>query len=216
MNPDTAKHFLRRYWWVILLAFAVGFGSTAFFTRRRAPAYRATTTLVVGPNETLKTPREVVDSLNTLDRRSVVATFAKLPSSRTVRERAQAQLQLAEAQLTPYEVRTVVVPDTNVLEVSAEGPDPQLAASFADAVAQQTLLYTREFYNIYGMKVLDRSQVPTAPVGPGLSRTLLVGAVLGLLIGVGVASLFDYLRRSRREPADAAVAAREERVERYV
>lgn len=214
MNPDTAKHFLRRYWWVILLAFAVGFGSTAYFSRLRAPAYRATTTLVVGPNETLKTPREVVDSLNTLDRRSVVATFAKLPSSRTVRERAQAQLQLAEAQLTPYEVRTAVVPDTNVLEVSVEGPDPQVAASFADAVAQQTTQYAREFYDIYGMKVLDRAQEPTERVGPGLSRTLLVGAVLGLLIGVGVASVFDYMRRLKGR--SGAAAAREERVERYV
>lgn len=214
MNPESVKLFLRHYWWLILLAFAVGFGSTAFFTQTRTPAYRATTTLVIGPNENLKTPREVVDSLNTLDRRSVVATFAKLPSSRTVRERAQSQLQLSEAQLTPYTVKTAVVPDTNVLEVSVEGPEPRLAATFADAVAQQTTVYTREFYDIYGMKVLDRAQEPTEPVGPGLSRTLLVGAVLGLLIGVGAASLFDYLRRLKGRPA--AAHAHEERVERYV
>jgi len=214
MSLEALKLFLQRYWWLILLAFSIGFGSTAFFTSLRAPTYRATTTLVVGPNESLKTPREVVDSLNTLDRRSVVATFAKLPSSRTVRERAQAQLQLNEAQLKPYEVRTVVVPDTNVLEVSVEGPDPRLSAALADAVAQQTTQYTREFYDIYGMKVLDRAQEPTERVGPGLSRTLLVGALLGLLIGVGVASVFDYLRRLKGR--SRAADAREERVEGYV
>jgi uncharacterized protein involved in exopolysaccharide biosynthesis len=214
MTLESVKLFLQRYWWLILSAFAFGFGATAAFTSLRAPTYRATTTLVVGPNENLKTPREVVDSLNTLDRRSVVATFAKLPSSRTVRERAQGQLQLNEVQLRPYEVRTVVVPDTNVLEVSVEGPDPRLAATLADAVAQQTTQYTREFYDIFGMKVLDRAREPTERVGPGLSRTLLVGAVLGLLIGVGVASVFDYLRRLKGR--SVAAAAREERVERYV
>ncbi len=214
MTLEFLRLFLRRYWWLILSAFAFGFGATAAFTSLRAPTYRATTTLVVGPNESLKTPREVVDSLNTLDRRSVVATFAKLPSSRTVRERAQGQLQLNEAQLKPYDVRTVVVPDTNVLEVSVEGPNPRMAAALADAVAQQTTQYTREFYDIYGMKVLDSAQEPTERVGPGLSRTLLVGAVLGLLIGVGVASIFDYLRRLKGR--SGAVAAREERVERYV
>lgn len=214
MTLEAVKLFLRRYWWIILLAFAFGFGSTAVLSRQRAPTYRATTTLVIGPNESLKTPREVVDSLNTLDRRSVVATFARLPSSRTVRERARQQLQLPDEQLEPYEVRTAVVPDTNVLEVSVEGPDARRTASLADAVAEQTIGYTREFYNIYGMKVLDRAKEPTERVGPGLSRSLLVGAVLGLLIGVGVASVFDYLRRRRRAPAERA--AREAGVERYV
>ena len=214
MSAEAAKLFFKRYWWVIVLAFAIGFGSTAFFTRRRPPAYRATTTLVIGPNESLKTSREVVDSLNTLDRRSVVATFARLPSSRTVRERAQQQLQLTDEQLTPFEVRTVVVPDTNVLEVSVEGPDPRLATAVADAVAEQTMGYTREFYGIYGMKVLDRAKEPTERVGPGPSRSLVVGAVLGILIGVGVASLFEYLRRLRGD--QAAQTTREAGVERYV
>src|SRR5215207_8610641 len=177
MSLEALTVSLKRYWWLILLAFAIGFGAAAFFTRRRTPTYRATTTLVVGPNENLKTTREVVDSLNTLDRRSVVATFARLPSGRTVRERAQQQLQLNESQLAPYEVKTVVVPDTNVLEVSAEGPDARQAAAFAD----QTTTYAREIYDIYGMKVLDRARVPTEAAGPGLSRNLLTGAVLGLL-----------------------------------
>jgi uncharacterized protein involved in exopolysaccharide biosynthesis len=217
MSLEALKLFLKRYWWLILLAFAVGFGSAAFFTRQRTPTYRATTTLVVGPNENLKTTREVVDSLNTLDRRSVVATFARLPSGRTVRERAQQQLQLNEAQLAPYEVRTAVVPDTNVLEVSAEGPDARLAAAFADAVADQTTTYAREIYDIYGMKVLDRARVPTEEAGPGLSRSLLTGALLGLLIGVGVASLFEALRRRGRRRAGALPAReREAEVQRYV
>ncbi|HEX8148580.1 MAG TPA: Wzz/FepE/Etk N-terminal domain-containing protein [Pyrinomonadaceae bacterium] len=217
MSLEALKVFLKRYWWLILLAFAIGFGSAAFFTRRRTPTYRATTTLVVGPNENLKTTREVVDSLNTLDRRSVVATFARLPSGRTVRERAQQQLQLNEAQLAPYEVKTAVVPDTNVLEVSAEGPDARTAAAFADAVADQTTTYAREIYDIYGMKVLDRAKVPTEEAGPGLSRSLLTGAVLGLLIGVGVASLFEALRRRGRARAAALpVREREAEVQRYV
>ena len=217
MSLEAVKVFLKRYWWLILLAFAIGFGSAAVFARRRTPTYRATTTLVVGPSENLKTTREVVDSLNTLDRRSVVATFARLPSGRTVRERAQQQLQLNESQLAPYEVRTAVVPDTNVLEVSTQGPDARLAAAFADAVADQTTTYAREVYDIYGMKVLDRARVPTEEAGPGLSRNLLTGAVLGLLIGVGVASLFEALRRrGRARAATFPAREREAEVQRFV
>jgi uncharacterized protein involved in exopolysaccharide biosynthesis len=97
MNLQDVTQFLRQYWWLLLLTFLVSFGSTALFTFRRIVTYRAATTLVVGPNESITSSKEIVDTLDTLDRRSVIATFAKVPSSRTVRERAQAQLELPPA-----------------------------------------------------------------------------------------------------------------------
>jgi uncharacterized protein involved in exopolysaccharide biosynthesis len=194
---------LTHYWWLVLLTVTVATGSTAWLAQTQTPTYRTHTTLVVGPNESLTTPREIVDSLDTLDRRSVVATFAMLPSSRTVRDRTGQQLRLTDKQLAAYKVTTAVLPDTNVLEVSVEGPNPRFAAAFADAVAVQTIGYTREFSPIYGMKVLDRATVPSTTTEPNLFRRLLVGALLGLLIGVGAAFLLDRLRRHGSRTASA-------------
>ncbi|HEX8472989.1 MAG TPA: hypothetical protein VF666_03070 [Pyrinomonadaceae bacterium] len=213
MNLQDAARFLRYYWWLIVLAFFVGFGSTALFTSRRAATYRAATTLVVGPSENITAPKEIVDSLDTLDRRSVVATFAKVPSSRTVRERAEAQLQLARAQTEPYQVKTVVVPDTNILEVSVEGPDPQLTANFVNAIAEQTRRYAQEFYLIYGMKVLDRAEVPTEPVRAAWLRELGVGGAVGLLLGLLFALALNYLRQWKR--ARMSRLRPTQKVERY-
>lgn len=221
---------LRRYWWVILIAFAFGMVSTVYFAKSQPATFRAKATLVVVPIEGLASTREVVDSLNTLDRRSIVATYALLPSSSTVRERARSQLRLSQAQLQPYEVRTAVVPDTNALEVTAEGPNARVAAALAYAVADQTVVFTRNFYAVYAMKVLDWPRVPGKPVGPGLLRQLIAGAILSLLLGIGAAivlgsaraeTLFSRLgrsmhgaKRSAPEPGNADDVSEQEDLER--
>jgi capsular polysaccharide biosynthesis protein len=202
MNFLTFIQILGRSWWIIGLTLVVGLGSTAYFTHRQTPIYQATTTVVIGPSEKLAKIGEIVDSLNTLDRRSVVATYAKIPTSRTVRDRAREQLGLSHSQMRLYQVRTSVVPDTNILQIAIEGPDPRLAAEVANAVAEQAKSYVQEFYGIFGLKVLDRASQPSRPVGPELTRNLSVGAVLGLLLGIGLAFLIEYGRRWKHPSAE--------------
>lgn len=183
---------LMRYWWVVLLTGLAGAGTAGYFANRQPPTYRANATLVVEPSDSLKVTREIVDSLNTLDRRSVVATLAMVPSSRTVRDRARAALLLTQAQLRPYDVKTALVPDSNTIEVTVEGPNPRLAAALANTVAEESISLTPEYYNIYALKALDWSVVPTEDVGPGLVRKVLVGGLLGILVGLGPALFLIY------------------------
>lgn len=194
LRGHSWRNSLKQYWWIVLLAFVLGIGSTGYFAKQKSPTFRAKATLVIVPVDGLATTREVVDSLNTLDRRSIVATYALLPSSNTIRDRARAQLRLSEADLRPYEVRTVVVPDTNALDVTAEGPNPRFAAALAQAVADQSVFFTRDFYGIYDMKVLDWPSVPADPVGPGLLRELVAGGIFGLLVGIGAALFLGFAK----------------------
>ena len=187
---------MKRYWWIVLAALLAGLGSTALFALGRTPTYLASATLVVGPNETLTTSREIVDSLNALDRRSVVATFARIPPSRTLQARSEQRLGLSPGQAAPYAVKTIIVPDTNVLEISVEGPDRRLVAALANELAVQTIGYAREFYQIYALKQLDRAAEPGEAIGPKLLRKLVAGGLLGLLIGVAAAFLLSRLRPS--------------------
>jgi len=192
MMPPSVSRRAVRYWIVVLIAFAIGLGGTAWFAQKQPPLYRANATLVLAPVTGLGDVRQITDALNTLDRRSVVASLAMVPSSRTVREQARAQLQLTSAQLSPYHVSTAVVPDTNVIEVSVEGPDPRIDAAYAYALSAQSIASTRQYYDIYVLKALDWPSIPTEAVGPGLVRKLIVGGILGLLVGIGAALLLAY------------------------
>lgn len=182
---------LRRSWWLIALAVASAAGSSAYFTARQAPAYEVSTTLVIAPRDGITNRHEILDSLNTLDRRSIVATFAKIPLSRVVREAAQQQLALTAQHLRPYRVRTSVLPDTNIVKVTVEGPDPSLAALLANAIADQSTRHIKRVYRLYTFKTLDPAIQPSQPVRPSRARTLGTGTALGLLLGVGLGFLVD-------------------------
>ena len=201
-GSEAYQGALVRYWWIVALATIAAVAAVAFFTPKLTATYRVSTTLVVGPSEKLKTPREVVDSLSTLDRRSVVATFALFPSSHAVRTKALQQLRLPADDLALYAVRTAVLPDSNVLEVSVDGPDPRSATAFTNAVADQTIAAAGDIYPIYGMTILDPAVPSTAPVQPDVSRRLLAGTFFGLLIGLAAAFVLNRLRWSTHRVED--------------
>jgi uncharacterized protein involved in exopolysaccharide biosynthesis len=189
---------VRRYWWVVVLAMAVNLGSAVYFAARQVPVFQARTTLMIVPDKTLKEPREIADSLNTLDRRTIIATLAMLPSSRTLTAEAGRQLQLGDKQFARFSVKTSVVPDSNVLELTVAGPDPRIAAMLANKIADMSVAGTSGLYGIFEMQILDRAEQPAAPLGTAVPRMLFAAALLGLLIGVAVAFLLGNLRRGWR------------------
>ena len=187
---------MRTYWPIVLIAFVIGLAASAGFAQWQPKTFMARATLVVGPNARLATSREIVDSLNALDRRSVVATLARVPSSRIITERAEHALNVPEDRRAFYQVKTVVVPDTNILEISVSGPDPRFVARLADEIAVQTVTYSREFYLVYDLKPLDQAPQMGELTGPGVTRQVAAGGMLGLLAGLLVAYLLSRLHRA--------------------
>lgn len=212
MSGLAFMRLVGRAWWVIALTVIGVVGPTAYRMSRQAPIYEGSTTAIVWPDENVAGQQKetVLRSLDTLDRRSVIATYAKIPSSRTIRQRAQAQLNLSPAELGRYRVRTAVMPDTNVLRISVEGPDPRLVAAMANSIAEQANSYATDFSAVYRLKVLDQAVEPNRPIRPLFWRHLGTSAVLGLLVGLGWVFLFGYVRQSRHAPAEPTIAESKE------
>lgn len=52
------------------------------------------------------------------------------------------------------------------------------------------------------IKIIDKAEVPKAPINSGKTRTLIMALILGLALGIGVIFLLDYLDRTIKTPEE--------------
>ena len=196
---------LTRRWWIVLLVLAVTLVSAAVYTSRQQPVFLARSTVVVRPNTRVKGTSELLRSLDTLERRSVIATFARIPGTSGTRDSVGRRLEMDKREIRRYYIRASVVPNTNILHIDVRGPDPKKAAAVANAAASRTRRKARQLYRIYALDGLEKATAPRRPIYPNPQRNYVAAGILGLFLGIGAALIFDYLRRS------TPVAARESR-----
>jgi capsular polysaccharide biosynthesis protein len=186
-NAEASASPLRplvRSWWLVLLCVAAAAGASTWLTSRQTPTYRATTTLVVAPTSEVHETSDVLRSLDTLERRGVVATLAKIPSApETLLDVAQ-ELGRDPAELRGYALSASVPPYTYVLQLEATGRDARLATDVANAAARVVDRRARDLYRIFALRTLASAQQPRAPVHPQPRRNLVVASLLGLFAGV--------------------------------
>ena len=136
---------------------------------------------------------EILHGIDALERRVVVATVAALASSDSTRQRTTRSLR------GHYAIDGTVLPSTNLIRISVEGPDPKQVAEIANRVPALLDEQTRAMFRVYTIAMISAGAVPEAPFLPRVERAVMAGLVLGVLLGVAVAYLID--RRSLRSAA---------------
>lgn len=196
MRDDTLKEYarsLRRGWWVGVLTLVVTVAMGHVLTSRQQPLYRATSTLVVAPAPAIVEVNEVLRTVDALERRSVLATFAELVRSPGVRARAAEALGWDSGSVAAYRVSASVLPHANVLRISAEGPDAGGVAALSGAVAVAAAAEARRLYTPFAAEVLEQAQAPRRATLPDPRRNLAVAGILGLFLGLGLAFAYGRL-----------------------
>jgi succinoglycan biosynthesis transport protein ExoP len=106
--------------------------------------------------------------------------------------------------VTPRElaksISATVPADTVIIEVAATSEDPVLAARTANAIAEELSAVAGRLSpkrpdgtEAVRATILETAQVPTEPSSPNTIRNVVLGLVLGLLTGVGIAILRQVL-----------------------
>lgn len=186
---------LRRGWWIAPPVLGLALASAAFFTSRQQPVYRATTMLVVAPNTQVEGIAEVMRGLETLERRTVLATFARIPMTAEMRIAVAERLGLTGPEAAGLDITASVVPNTNILRIDVDGPDPVRVAGAANAAGAVTRDEARSLYRIFTMRVLAQARPPARPVHPDPRRNLTVAAILGVFAAGLAVFVVDRLRR---------------------
>jgi diguanylate cyclase (GGDEF)-like protein len=190
-----AKLYLRillKKWWIVIPTFLVTFTAGIVFTYMKTPVYSATTTYVVVPSSSFGDEKSFSSGLDRLGRRTEIAnTFTEIATSRKIRELAVSSLHLDSGR--DYTVDSKLLAGTNIIEVTVEGPDPTVVRDFANAVGTTLEGYVQGLYEIFTLILLDEASPPIWPISPNRSLNLALAAVTGLVLGVGLAFLSEYL-----------------------
>lgn len=184
-------------WWVVLVVTLTCLGASYFYTSKQRSVYRAKTTVVVRPSSEVSKVSEILRSLDTLERRSVIATFAKIPGTARTRESIAKRLDEKPRTIRRYSIRGSVVPNTNLITIEVHGPDRARVADVANAAASKMRRDARRLYRIFALDVLEKAKPARRRVYPDPQRNYVAAGILGLFLGCGAALAFDQLRRWR-------------------
>jgi diguanylate cyclase (GGDEF)-like protein len=104
-----------------------------------------------------------------------------------------------------YNIVVVVVPDTNILRLTVEGPDPNTVVDIARAIGSQALDYINKLYPVYNFSVLDQPELPTKPVRPEPVKNAGLALVVGAILGTGLAFSREQLQYSFERLRERAI-----------
>ena len=155
-----------------------------WWTSRQPRTYRASAMLAVVPNTSVQADADVLRSLDALERRTLLATFARLPGTPETTAAVATMLQQNPRRLTAYAFGASVLPSTNIIRIDVDGPEPELAARLANAAGEVAAAEARSLYRIYTMRPIAAATASRRPIHPDSSRNSLAAGVVGLFIGV--------------------------------
>ncbi|MDF1487347.1 polysaccharide biosynthesis tyrosine autokinase [Tessaracoccus caeni] len=198
----------RAHWLGALLCVVAGLVLAFGWTLLQPKVYSADANGYVASAETGKTDSSSTYLADTLAK-SKVKSYVELGSWRSVAEHAIKELGLDVSPESLVGRVSVSNPaDTAIIQVEATGPTPEAARDLAGAwvrgmQAEIERLESGEGENgvaAVRLDAADSARLPTSPSSPNVKFALLIGALIGLGVGVGYAFLRYTLDRRVRSP----------------
>lgn len=189
----------KSFWRILALTIVAALISFAVSTFLIKPTYQAGTQILVTPK---KQDNDVIDASQVQSSVTLVNTYRVIIKSPAILEKVQAEVENAPSNINALNSMITVESEQNsqVINVSVQNTDAALASNVANSVANVFSEDITDLMNVDNVKVLSVSGIPTSPVSPNIILNTAIAAVVGFLLGVGLAFLREVLdRRIRTE-----------------
>ncbi|WP_209657615.1 polysaccharide biosynthesis tyrosine autokinase [Clavibacter michiganensis] len=198
---------LRRGAVLIILTLLVGVGAAAAFSLLQTPEYEASTKMYVAQSSS-GSVQDLQQGNNFIQQ--AVKSYADVVTTRAVLQPVidEFGLDMTSRELAES-VRASAPLDTTIIDITVKDRSRQDAATLADAIGASltTVVGTLVPETIEGtpqvqITQLEQAEIPESPSSPNLPVNIIVGALIGLLIGVGVSLLRETLDNRIRGERD--------------
>nr|PZN11335.1 MAG: hypothetical protein DIU64_03040 [Caldicoprobacter oshimai] len=154
--------------------------------------YETSTTLMVGNTQNYQT--NTIEYNDILVNQKLVNTYSEIAKSDRVLDKVIERLRL---ELKPDDLRKKItvasVKETEIIRITVEDTDPVFATNLANAIADVFMKEVVDIMKLDNVQVIDVAKVPEEPVKPKPLLNVAIAAVLGLMLGLGVVFLIEYL-----------------------
>jgi capsular polysaccharide biosynthesis protein len=200
---DLAR-VLRKRLWVILLVVAVVVGVAVGASLWQTPKYQASAMLLVGQEQGSTQDSNLggaVSGLQALTQTMIIAIDTPHVADEAIRRLG---LKMSSDQLLK-DLTIQQVESSQFIQLTYTGTDPERAAQIVNTVGQvssERIAAASATANNITATVYQKAEVPNHPASPDPVRNGVLGAVLGLMLGIGLALLMEYLDYSWRSPEE--------------
>ena len=194
---DLIFMFIRRWKAIVLIMIPIvilGF----FYASTRPSVYRADTTLIVSSGM----QSVGIDSSDVSLNQKLVVTYSEIAKSRDIMMRVVNKYDLQESpQGLANKISVSVVKNTELIKLSYTTNDPKLAAAVTNEIAEEFIKKVGQVMKVRNVSIVERAIEPGAlPKGRG--KIILASIILGMMLGMGVAFLIEFLHKKLRKSSD--------------
>lgn len=195
---------------LIALIMLLGIGAAIAATLLATPQYEAQSKLYVSVRTDSQASGDLLQGSNFA--RQNMATFVELATTESVLEPVaeQLELELSSKQLAD-KVKVSAPSESTLINITVIDQNPSQAADIANEIGSQTRILVEEeleppqdgdLTSPVQINMVQTAEVPANPISPRPRMNLVVGALLGLVVGVGVAILRTVLDTRIRTTED--------------
>jgi receptor protein-tyrosine kinase len=203
------KELLRmaqRRWLTIVVFFLLGLAGAGALTYTQTPEYESNARIFISVDTSGDSTQAAQGALFGINR---VQSYAQLATSREVMQQVISRLNL---NLTPNQlagkISSSVATETVIIVVKVTDPDPGVAQQIAKAESEVMTSFISDIETSpVKATVVDPASYNGSQVSPQPVLNLALGALVGFLIGLGVAVLRELLDNTVSSPEDVEQTA---------
>lgn len=182
-----------------ILAVAVS-GIVSYFVLE--PEYQTFTTLMVGKPKDYMSENKIEYNDLMLNQK-LVSTYGEIVKSRLVTDEVIENLNLDVSFNTFRDKVSInLVKDTEIIKIQVTDTDPMVSALIANETAKVFMNRVKDIMKVENVQIIDIAQAPKTPISPRPKLNMAIAAVLGLMAGVFIAFLIEFLDNSIKTPEE--------------
>ena len=201
---DLREYFaiIKKRFWIIGLISVIAMvisGVISFFVL--SPVYEAKSTLIVNTEKNEDTQMITGDQFSVSQKLAV--TYGEIIKSRAVLESVISNLKLdSEYEDLVEKITVSPVKDTQIISISVQDTNPKKARDIANEIPKVFEKEVKRITKANDIQVIDKAILPENPIKPNKMMNVAIAAVLGMMIGLFVVFVLEYLDNKIKTPQD--------------